>query len=122
MFVNSSALKEIELVYSDCIEAQQTLHKTMERYQSKSRNRCIETTRKQTWTDVEEGLETLSREVGNAESEYQENLGSLRSGFRRFSNNANSVKLFVDMIPSPDSYLSVLCGGMKLVCVVRVSW
>ncbi|KAL1386727.1 hypothetical protein HDK64DRAFT_339409 [Phyllosticta capitalensis] len=115
--VEGPSSQEIELFYTDCIIAQQKLDERMERYQSKSRNRCIEMTRQQTWTDVEDGLEILSKEVAHAESEYRENLGSLRSGFRRFSNNANSVKVFADLIPSSDSYLSVLCGGIKLVCV-----
>ncbi|KAK7539259.1 uncharacterized protein J3D65DRAFT_618039 [Phyllosticta citribraziliensis] len=115
--VEASTTQDMKCFYMDCIKAQDKLRNTMEKYQTVSRDRCIELKRQQTWKDVEEGLDEFSKEVVKAEHEYREKLGSVRSGFRRFSNNSNSVKVFADLIPSSDSYLSVLCGGIKLVCV-----
>lgn len=43
-------------------------------------------------------------------------VGRIRRAFRRFGDHAKDGKFFVALIPSENSYLSVLAGGLKLIC------
>lgn len=47
-------------------------------------------------------------------------VGRIRRAFRRFGDHAKDGKFFVALIPSENSYLSVLAGGLKLICAVSV--
>lgn len=60
------------------------------------------------------------KEVSKAEEKYKlEDVkgfwGSLRNGFRKFGDSQKALTAWIALLPTESHYLSVLCGGLKLI-------
>jgi len=70
-----------------------------------------------TWEDV-------LAEVNAASERYNEVSGfwgKIRKGLRRFGDNNQAFDAWAGLLPSQSQYLSILCGGLKLIFSVRAS-
>jgi len=71
-----------------------------------------------TWEDV-------LAEVERAEVVYSDASGAwgkIQKGLRKFGSNARAFEAWASLLPSESEYTSVLCGGLKLIFGVCISY
>lgn len=114
-------------IYSGVAEAQNRLVEVMREFQGsigKEQNIQFEVDRHHTIEEFHQMLENASEVLMEAEQVYSQektkgSWGRIRLGFRNFAKNAKNANFFIALIPSEGNYLSVLSGGLKLICAVR---
>ncbi len=65
------------------------------------------------WSDVLSAQQTFSRERENATSRGIK--GFVYKNMRKFGENSKAFQSWLKLLPTESHYLSVLCGGLKLI-------
>ncbi|KAL9083866.1 MAG: hypothetical protein Q9165_008336 [Trypethelium subeluteriae] len=105
-----------EELYADANAAQLDLLKAMEGYQEQVKFKYrvdFEVEAVHDWEEVI-GL-ALHLKDSYAECEFEGAGGKVRDYARKFCDYAKPLKAFLLLLPSESSYVSVLCGGLKLI-------
>ena len=68
---------------------------------------------KHTWNEILVIQQKLSQEREDQSSVGLK--GFLHKQGRRFGDNSESFKAWLDLLPTESHYISVLCGGLKLI-------
>lgn len=113
-------------LYSSCVAAQAKLENTIERFQlrgGKIQMAKVDMRQTHRLDQVQDILKEAADVLVAADQAYADATskdfwGRIREGFRRFSTKAQDAECFVGLIPEGDTYLSVLTGGLKLICKV----
>lgn len=76
-----------------------------------------------TWSDVLSAQENFSQERENVTTRGIK--GAMYKQLRRFGDNSETFQSWLKLLPTESHYLSVLCGGLRLILGVSVlehSW
>ena len=74
--------------------------------------------------DSEHNIEQISLIIENAISIYEDKDAKgawvrIRRAFRKFGDNSAAFKGWLGLLPTESHYMSVVCGGLKLIVMVR---
>ncbi|ORY68314.1 uncharacterized protein BCR38DRAFT_385787 [Pseudomassariella vexata] len=105
-------------IYSRCVEAQNSLITTANKFCKKRKLPSIGHANINSWDEVEESvlnacnaLEKLSERDKNVPKGL---TGRMRSAFRTLCQHSGAGMTLLNLVPT-DSYCSVLCGGLKVI-------
>ncbi|OJD30512.1 uncharacterized protein BKCO1_5900053 [Diplodia corticola] len=122
-FLEPISQDDLNDTYAQCRETEKSLRQQMEKHQLESGKRLTDLSQTHSYEDVDNALAEFAETIRLEEKEYKTTalkgfLGHIRRGFRAFSSNSSNLKVFTALIPSQESYLSVLCGGLTFLCAV----
>jgi hypothetical protein len=69
-----------------------------------------------TWEDVLETVNTAALQYDQPNGAW----GKIRKSLRKFGRNNQAFSAWTELLPSQSEYVSLLCGGFKLIIGVRV--
>jgi len=64
-----------------------------------------------TWDDVLAEVQQAQDTCSDASGIW----GKIQKGLRKFGSNANAFEAWAGLLPSGSEYISILCGGLKLI-------
>jgi len=92
------------------------LEEALARYkQAAGKSALIDLDRIWTWDDILDEVDKSQRLYAEASQGMK---GVIRRGFRKVGDLEPAINPWVDLIPSSNNYLSLLCGGLRLVLAV----
>ncbi|KAF2705208.1 hypothetical protein K504DRAFT_515057 [Pleomassaria siparia CBS 279.74] len=104
----------LEDLYRDVEEESRRFAQAMKEYENaldtKAKKKLVLGTSLHTWEEV-------LTEVDTASTEYHDpsgRLGKIRKAFRSIGNKAGPASAWFGLLPSESEYLSIVCGGLKL--------
>ncbi|KAF3933751.1 hypothetical protein ABW19_dt0207003 [Dactylella cylindrospora] len=109
--------KDLDIAVEDAECIQEEFLLAIKEYQRtltpEQRLKSIATDQRHTWEEVLETIEECHREYQNKATVGF--WGKMRYGFRKFGENSSAFESWLGLIPSQDSYMSIICGGLKVI-------
>ena len=110
-----------EELYRDAASEERLFKAAMKTYEDTTKNSKYQT---HITSDKIHTWEEVLIEVNAASERYNEVSGfwgKIRKGLRKFGDNNRVFDAWVGLLPSQSQYLSILCGGLKLIFSVRAT-
>ena len=111
--------QQSEELYKDAASEKRLFQAAIEQYEDTTKNSKYKTNIVSNATHTWEGV---LAEVNAASERYNDVSGfwgKIRKGLRSFGANNKVFDAWAGLLPTQSNYLSVLCGGLKLIFSVR---
>ena len=107
-------------MYKDAASEERLFKAAIETYEKTTTNSNYKTNivsdKTHTWEEVLAEIETASERYNSVSGFW----GKIRKGLRSFGSNNKAFDAWAGLLPTQSQYLSVLCGGLKLIFNVRI--
>jgi hypothetical protein len=92
----------------------------MEEYQKKLKPKYRIPIHSSTSVTAQEYIDEVLNSIAEAQRSYEDDAvkgfwGSIRKAFRKLGDNESAFVAWLGLLPVESHYLSVLCGGLKLI-------
>ena len=108
-------------MYKDATSEERLFKAAMEGYEETTKGSKYKTNvlsgAPHTWEEVLAEVNAASERYNDVSGFW----GKIRKGLRSFGSNNQTLDAWTGLLPTQSQYLSVLCGGLKLIISVRAS-
>ena len=119
--LSSWLTQQSEELYKDAASEKRLFQAAIEQYEDTTKDSKYKTNivsdATHTWEDVLAEVNAASERYNDVSGFW----GKIRKGFRSFGANNQVFDAWAGLLPTQSNYLSVLCGGLKLIFSVRSS-